>query len=175
VILRDSGGVFLKTVFTLVCVTVVYFRLESPTVWNAIAIATALGALWGGRREERAVAAIMTAAVGLTYLFWRDSWVPNARAVVIIDAVETVALVAVALRSNLWWPSWCAAFHLMAVVNHLAFIAMPHRIEVWAYVSGIYIWVWLGLLPLVFGVWDAWAERRAVDREACFADVREDL
>jgi len=151
--------VLLKAAFTAVCVAIVYFRLQSNLFWNLLAAVTIGAAFWRGRWEERSVAAVITLAVLATTTVWFHG-APRARLILPIDAIETVALIVIAVRSNLWWPSWCAAFSVMAVLNHIVFIAAPQAIDLWAYWSGLIIWAWLGLLPLVFGVWDAWAERR---------------
>jgi hypothetical protein len=139
---------------------IVYTRVASWMCWNVLAVVTAAAAFWRGRFEERIVAAVMTVASLASLAAWPSYWVMNSQIVMAIDTIETAILVVIAVRSRLWWPSWCAAFHVMAVVNHATFLSSQGAIDRWAYVSGVYIWSWLGLIPLSLGTFDAWMARR---------------
>jgi hypothetical protein len=94
---------------------------------SVLALALAAGAgFWRGRWPERSVAAAMIAAWLATALFQNGTqlWGPQS-SVMIIDSLLLIALLAIALKSDRWWPMWACGFHALSVVLHIAVMADP--------------------------------------------------
>jgi len=78
---------------------------------------------WAGRwiAGLYVAACLGTLAALLTQLDWHHTHY----AIFAVDTALLVALIAVALRSDRWFPVWFAGFHLVAVISHLASIVAP--------------------------------------------------
>ena len=55
----------------------------------------------------------------------QSDWHHTHYATLAVDVALLVALLAVVLRSDRWFPVWFTGFHLVAVLSHLASIAAP--------------------------------------------------
>lgn len=92
------------------------------------ALCCAYAVIWGGRPERVAGILLFTAAlatvlveVPFRYLNYRDM----EAATLLIDASLLVALAALALKANRYWPLWITALHANAVATHLVKFVNP--------------------------------------------------
>jgi len=126
-------------------------------LWQIVSIGSfticcLLAVFWGGR-TERAAAAILYAALFLTWIALNYSGTLYASAelgVLMVDAAVLVGLVGLALFSDKFWPLWAAGFHLVGVVTHVAVMA-DQAIAPLAYAHALGIWSYLILLTLLLG------------------------
>ncbi|MBE7217913.1 MAG: hypothetical protein INR64_05520 [Caulobacteraceae bacterium] len=103
-----------------------------------------------GRTPERVGAASYGGAWALTpavqlYPLSRFQW-----GVLGVDVAAAAVLLALALRSDRWWPLLAAALSLLIVVEHFGYAAAPHGLA-WAYFAGEEIWGYALLLVFVLG------------------------
>lgn len=122
--------------------------------------AVAFGLLaWRGRGVDRlAVAALVLGTVGsfaLGGVVWRGAYV----GVFLVDVAVFVSLWVLAERAVRWWIVLAAGFQLIGALAHFApFLA--HERLAWAQVTLMWaLWVLIGL-SVLFGVWEAEADRR---------------
>ncbi|QMW23481.1 hypothetical protein [Sandaracinobacteroides saxicola] len=111
---------------------------------------TALALLRGGR-EERTVAFALVAAALLTPVVAAHGFEQPEAGVVLVDALLFALLIAVAVRSACFWPTWAAGFQLGALMVHVAAMAVPHMIPA-AYIDTLAIWSYAVLFALAGGV-----------------------
>jgi hypothetical protein len=154
----------LKAALFCSSVLIVYCRL-SPIAGNAIWPAVAWAAVARGRWEERSVAVVIAVAVVATRLSRPAELGAPQYGVLVVDAIETIFLTVIAVRSRLWWPSWCAACHIASLSTHGLYMLASGLMDAWTYVSALLIWSWLGFMPLAFGTLDA-CLRRYMPRQA---------
>lgn len=74
-----------------------------------------------------------------------------------VDAAMLLALVALALRAQRYWPMWMAAVLVATVVTHL--LMLSPRLMPWSYSVAIAAWSYPNPLLLAAG---AWRHRRRV-------------
>lgn len=118
-----------------------------------------------GGRDGRAIAAIYLSACVATVVAWwvQPDWRHTNQATFAVDLVLLVALVALALRSQRWFPIWFAGLHLLAIVSHAGSILAPgFAYKVYFLMQAF--WAVPMLLSLAIGV--------ALDRRAGIADDR---
>lgn len=124
----------------------------------ALLISSAVLALWRGGVWERATAAVLV----LTWI--GTALAPFERAeppwvAIGLDGTTMLFLLHLALYSGRRWTVWAAAFQLLLLANHLAFVRF-HQLEQWAYVTAYYVWGDAVLLSLIAGI--LWRPRDAV-------------
>ena len=139
-------------------------------IWQ-IASISALVAVCGyalifGGTIERIGAVLMIAALALTslalYLF--GTFYQNADiAIILIDAVLLVGLVALALFSDRSWPLWASGFHLVGTVTHMAILGNAVIAPI-AYAHTLGLWYYLTLLSLLIGTINYHRATRAANR-----------
>lgn len=108
-------------------------------------------AFWRGRTWERATAAVLLlnwlgTALGPDFNMVDPPWFGN-----FLDALVCLFMIYAALFSGRTWTLWAAAFQILLMANHLAFIRF-HALEQWAYITAYYIWGDLLLVALLIGV-----------------------
>lgn len=112
-------------------------------------------ALWKGRWEERVVAVTAFVATFATKLVTKPMHL-RYRAVeypiMAIDFIVVAILVAVALRSDRYWPMWAAGFALMGFLAHFMKLAMPD-LSPFVYAFAVACWGWGVLALLLIGTW----------------------
>src|SRR5690348_8693069 len=94
-------------------------------VYDLILLGCCGYAILAGGRDERIGAAIMLAGSALTVaaaLLPDFSWRTARLGVTLVDLTVLGALLALALRTDRFWPLWMTAFHLIAVATHLAIL-----------------------------------------------------
>ncbi len=106
---------------------------------------------WGGT-DERIASLAFIAATFASKLFTESNYVHTETIVMAIDALLLLALVAVALRSDRFWPMWAAAFQLVGTSVHLASMAETGDFK-WAYAVGLIFWTYPVLIALMVGTW----------------------
>jgi hypothetical protein len=126
----------------------------------AFVLVVTIGALWKGGRPERLAGAVMLAAALLSALTPDRRWIEVQYFTLGIDATMMVFLVALALTTDRWWPSFAAGFEGLGLLIHLAFAAQPKVMSV-VYVTGLNIVGWLVFASLGLGVLAVIGRRRA--------------
>ncbi len=93
-------------------------------------VSCGFAAVRGGKPEQWAAAALLTAA-GATLLINlpRSAHFRNVETeVLLVDLALLAALVVLALRANRFWPIWITALHASTVAVHLAKAANPELV-----------------------------------------------
>lgn len=119
-------------------------------VSQSLLIVVAALALWRGRAWERATAVVLLAnwlgtALGPDFNTVDPPWFG-----ITLDGLVALFLIYAALFSGRRWTLWAAAFQILLMANHLAFIRF-HALEQWAYITAYYIWGDLLLAALALG------------------------
>lgn len=159
-------ALMIKAVYALTISVAVYFRVHVVIYPFLLSALLAAAFLWGEWEERLAFGAFMVTveilAVGPHFgLFARTFDVNESRTgIVIVGAAYLVILLAIAVHSEKWWPSWVASFQALLVSSHPLFVMMHEVIEPWAYASSVVIWTWLQLIAISFGIFDAWRASR---------------
>ena len=119
-------------------------------------------ALWRGRSDERTSAVVCLLATLATQLVIpppsdRYSFVDVE--LVLIDLGVLAAFVAVALRSDRFWPLWIAGLQLTISISHLL-KAIDQELLPRAYAAAAVLWSYPILLIIVIGTWRNHQRRR---------------
>lgn len=108
-------------------------------------------ALWMGGWPERAAAiAMVTAWFATAVLLTQIQLWGLETEVMIVDVALFLVILAIALKSDRWWPLWAAGFLGLIVLVHLAVI-LDRRIWGRAYFVASNIFSYLTLLALLIG------------------------
>jgi hypothetical protein len=127
----------------------------SPVVYHLLLIAVAAYAFLRGRSDERMAAAICIIATIATRLVLspvtsRYSGIEFG--VFIVDLLTLAGFVAIALRTDRFWPLWVAGLQLTTLVAHMLkaikIDLLPH-----AYAAAGRFWVYPIFLIIVVGTW----------------------
>lgn len=108
-------------------------------------------ALWlGGWPERVAAAAMVVAWFATAVLLSRIQLWGVEIEVMVVDVGLFTAILAIALRSDRWWPLWASGFLGLVVLVHLAVILDP---KIWgrAYFVASNIFSYLTMLALLIG------------------------
>lgn len=124
-------------------------------IFRALLLAVCVYALWRGRSEERTVAlvclgATLASRLATSPLSVRYSSVEGG--LLLIDLVVLASFVAVALRSQRFWPLWVAGLQLTTSMAHLMKAIDSHLMPL-AYGAAIVGWSYPILLILAIGTW----------------------
>jgi hypothetical protein len=131
--------------------------------FRALLIAVCLYALWRGRGEERIVALICLGATLASRLAFSPLSVRYhgvESGLLVIDLVVLASFVAVALRSQRFWPLWVAGLQLTTSMAHLM-KAIDSTLMPMAYGAAIALWSYPILIILAIGTWRG--QRRHAD------------
>jgi len=112
-------------------------------------------ALWRGRSDERTVGLICIGATIATRFAVSPIGVRYSGVelgLLAIDAVVLIGFVAVALRSDRFWPLWVAGLQLTTSTAHLM-KAMDAKLLPMAYGAAIAVWSYPILIILFIGSW----------------------
>lgn len=139
-------------------------------IYWAVLCASCGYAAWRGGTPERAGAAIMAIGSVLSVVVTSDMGVRFRGAeigIMIVDAAVLVAFLAVALRSDRFWPLWAAAFQAIAIATHVAAVANP-AVFWFAYALAQGFWAYPMLLAIVIGTWHRnQRQSRTEDARSC--------
>jgi hypothetical protein len=93
---------------------------------GALLLCVGYASAFGGR-TGRTGSFIFIAATILTALgtLWNPTWASTSYAVFAVDSGCLLALAALAMHSNRFWPIWAVGFQTIAVATHIATIWMP--------------------------------------------------
>ena len=137
--------------------------------WTVLA-ASAAFVFWRGGTPEKAGVAIIGIGSVLSVIatseleerFRSMEW-----GILLVDVAVLVALLAVALRSDRFWPLWAAGFHVIGVVTHVATLVDPDIVS-YAYALAQGFWAYPMLAAVVIGTWN-WHKRisRQDDARSC--------
>ena len=127
----------------------------NPLIYHVLLIAVAAYAFWRGRSDERMAAGICVAATLATRLVLSPvahRYSGLELGVFLVDVLTLAGFVAIALRTDRFWPLWVAGLQLTTLVAHLLKAVeldlMPH-----AYAAAGRFWVYPIFLIIVVGTW----------------------
>ena len=125
----------------------------APNLFRILLIAVCLYALWRGGRDERVVA--ITCALGalLTHLFispLAGRYGQIEIGTLLVDVGVMAAFIAVALRSNRFWPLWAAGLQLTTIFGHALKGVSPDLLPQ-AYGAALQFWSYPILVILTIG------------------------
>lgn len=121
----------------------------------AILLLTCGYALWRGRKYEQLSALVFIAAsVGsvLARSPLHERYIGLERSDLIIDSLVLAASVAIALRSDRYWPLWVAGLQLTISMSHLMKLVRPDLMPL-AYAAAERFWSYPTLIILFIGAW----------------------
>jgi hypothetical protein len=124
-----------------------------PFVFLLALLTTCWFAVVFGGNSERCGAAIIFLGAILSLpaaTLFGSRWESPEYGVLAVDVLALIALLALALRSNRFWPLWVTSFQAIAVVTHLATMA-DHLILPRAYAIAQPFWGYPMLLALALG------------------------
>lgn len=119
----------------------------------ALALSVGVAAVRGGRPEWIVAIACLLASIA-SPLLQQGLFEQPEYGIMIVDVSLLVALGAVALTSNRFWPLWAMGFHIVGTTIHLARIVQP-TVWPWAYAVAEVFWSYPVLLALLIGSWRA--------------------
>lgn len=124
-------------------------------IFWAILFLTCGYALWRGRKYEQLSALIFIAA-SVASVIARSSvderYLTVARTDLVIDSLVLMALVAIALRSDRFWPLWVAGLQLTISMSHALKAIQPDLLPL-AYAAAERFWSYPTLFILFVGAW----------------------
>jgi hypothetical protein len=112
-------------------------------------------ALWRGRSDERIAASVCLAASVATRFAISPLSVRYTGleiGLLMIDAAVLLAFVAIALRSQRFWPLWVAGLQLTSSISHLVKVVDVDLIPR-AYAAAAVFWSYPILLIIIIGTW----------------------
>jgi len=112
-------------------------------------------ALWRGRRYERIAALVFVAATVLSILGHsplRGRYVALETSDLIVDSAVLLAVVAIALVSDRFWPLWAAGLQLVDSMSHVM-KAMDADLIPKVYGAAERFWSYPILIVLLIGAW----------------------
>lgn len=112
-------------------------------------------ALWRGRSDERMSALVFITASVMSVLSRspvRERYLSLERSDLIIDSLVLIALVAIALRSDRFWPLWVAGLQLTISMSHVLKAIQPDLLPL-AYAAAERFWSYPTLIILFVGAW----------------------
>jgi hypothetical protein len=133
----------------------------APWLFRALLALVAVYALLRGSRDERQVALICILGALLTHYSWSPLHGRLAgleEGVLTIDLAVFAGFLAVALRSNRFWPLWIAGLQLTTLLGHVLKAADTGLFSR-AYGAALMVWSYPIILILLVGTWRG--ERRA--------------
>lgn len=116
--------------------------------WLAAGVAPAL--LRGGWPERSAAAAMIAAWFGSGLVQNTSQFFGPQVGITAIDLMLLALLVALALKSDRWWPMWAVAFHGLGVMLHLA-VLLDGKVMGRAYFIAGAVFSFLTVLALFLG------------------------
>ncbi len=125
-----------------------------PILYGILLWGVAIYAFRRGEKDEKIVAAAFVIAsylasliaITIPFTHFRKMEIPLA----MVDIGFALVLVAVALRSNRYWPLWLAAMQGLTILSHFAPL-VPHMIP-WNSRNAVVIWSWPMLIVLGLAV-----------------------
>ncbi|CAN7416099.1 hypothetical protein LJR225_002663 [Phenylobacterium sp. LjRoot225] len=116
-------------------------------------------AIWNGDAEERLIGWVEAGVLALDIVLL-DTHVGNISVELLSVIIDVGIALSVALRSNKTWPLAYSAVALATLLTVVAQLVAP--VSHWAYVTTLFVWIYLECLVLVVGAWRAGRARRAI-------------
>lgn len=118
-------------------------------------------AIWRGGWPERTVAITLLVTMVLTPLVQTGAGEHGLEVgMFLVDTFFMLVVIAVALKSDRWWPLFCGAFAMLAAVSHLA-RTLDDQIGQFSYISATVMWSYGTVYALGAGVFELeWRKRR---------------
>lgn len=132
----------------------------------ALLLITCGYALWRGRKYEQLSALIfITASVAsvLARSSVEERYLGVAQSDLVIDSLVLIALVAIALRSDRFWPLWAAGLQLTISMSHALKAIQPDLLPL-AYAAAERFWSYPTLIILFVGAWRQHQRQVSEDR-----------
>lgn len=114
---------------------------------------------WGGLDERLAAGAFMLATLASNIAGTTD-YGHTETGMLTVDVLLFFGLLALALRSDRFWPMWAAAFQLVGTMFHFASMAETGDFA-WAYYVALIFWSYPVALALGIGTWLEGRHRRS--------------
>ena len=124
-------------------------------IFWALLLATCGYALWRGRKYEQLAAVICIAASVISVLArapLHQRYAGLELGDLLVDTVVLLAFLAIALRSDRFWPLWVAGLQLTISMSHL-FKAIDADLVPIAYAAAERFWSYPTLLIIAIGAW----------------------
>lgn len=125
----------------------------SPMIFSLVMLAVCTMALVRGRWEEKLLGGAYLAACMLSLAVERRPWSGPQGAIIAIDALVLLIAIAVAINSAKVWPILAAAFQVLTVGAHLAFLAAPGRLGPVGYLTALAVWSYGMVACLSWSLW----------------------
>jgi hypothetical protein len=125
-------------------------------------------ACWRGRGEERiAASACLVATIVTVFVIppVRERYLTMDASQLAIDIVMLATFVAIALRSDRFWPLWVAGLQLTMSLSHLM-KAVDSELVPRAYAAAAVLWSYPILIIILVGTWRTSARNRHRDLHA---------
>lgn len=118
-------------------------------------------AFWRGRSDERWAAMICVLGTAFSYLAWElnnggDRFVALP---FVVDVAVLLGFMAIALRSDRYWPLWVTGFQLTATTVHLLKLLQPDLMP-FVFFAALAFWSYPILLLVGIGAWRTAAVER---------------
>jgi len=129
-----------------------------------VLFATCGYALWRGRKYERIAAIVFIAATCVSFLTHsplRDRYFGIEASDLIVDSAVLVAVLAIALVSDRFWPLWAAGLQLVDSMSHVMKAIDPDLVPR-VYGAAERFWSYPILIILLVGAWRQ-HRRRLID------------
>lgn len=109
-------------------------------------------ALWLGHDNERWTAIVVLISAVASPLVETSEFAHPESGILVIDVLLLVYLIALALRSDRFWPMWAAGFQIVGTLIHVARLVDA---TIWpaAYATAGVFWAYPVLIALALGTW----------------------
>lgn len=124
---------------------------------GTLMLASLLAFRFGGRDEQLAAMAFIVATLATRQV--HANYEHTELMVLVVDSGLLIALVALALKSDRFWPMYAAAFQLVGTVVHVASLTEKGDFA-WAYAVGLIFWSYAVMAALMAGTWLEGRNRR---------------
>lgn len=114
---------------------------------------------WGGFDERIAAIAFLVATAASNFAD-NTAFLRTETGMLVVDVLLFFGLLALALRSDRFWPMWAAAFQLVGTMFHFASMAETGDFA-WAYYVALIFWSYPVALSLGVGTWLEGRHRRS--------------
>ena len=119
---------------------------------------------WGGSDERMAAVGLIVAVIA-SNIVSGGSYGHTETGVLIVDVTLFFGLLALALRSDRFWPMWAAAFQLVATMVHVGSMTETGDFA-WAYYVALIFWTFPVFIALLAGTWFEGRNRREWELQA---------
>ena len=140
-------------------------HLMAPNIFRILLILVVLYAFIKGGREERIVGALCLGGAILSKLVvspLTDRYGEMELGVMAVDVCLFAGFVAIALRSERFWPLWVAGLQLTTIVGH-AMKALDEELFYRSYGAAIGVWSYPILVILLVGTWRSYRYRAPIE------------